>query len=532
MQTDNCRTVPLTSLSLSPLNPRKIFDAGKISELAQTLKTQGLLQPLTVRPVKAAGQLVKGMYEVIDGARRFKAAEAADLSEMLVHVVDVDDAQAAQMMIAANDQREDLSPLERADGYRQLRDGFGMSVDDIAAKVGKSTKTVKRSLQLLNLAPETRKALEDGRITSAVAQELALVPGPIQAKALKEVERPDKFNGSTMHAVDVAAYLAEDFMHELKSARFDTKDAKLVPHAGACTTCPSNSATQPELFADSDAKAPARCTNLHCWRDKENAWLKQQTASGKKMLTAAEAKKVFAYGNDQVDKYRGDYVEADAEEYDPSTGKSTPVRKMLGKEADAAIVFARAPSGALVELVAKDAIPKPDVKSGKKAMKVSKKSPEELKRERQLELDRRTVKRVVQLLAEHTITANGEDNWLKLLAANFARELHQESKRMLANWLNLKFETPSDAEKALLDHAYRLEGSELRGFLVALAFSSRLALSAYDMSRMEPVKAACKRYGLDYGDYSAAVAKEMKEEERTKATAKKEKKAAKKGAKA
>ena len=150
--------------------PRKNFDDQALSELADNISQVGVLQPLLVRPAKAAGR-----YTIIAGERRWRAARLAGLTEVPVIVKDMTPSQAAQAALIENLQREDLSPVEEARAFKRLKTAFNMTQENIAAAVGKSRSAIANSLRLLDLEPECLEALEKGSITAGHAKALLSV---------------------------------------------------------------------------------------------------------------------------------------------------------------------------------------------------------------------------------------------------------------------------------------------------------------------------------------------------------------------
>ena len=139
-------SIPLSSLHESPTNPRKHFNEASLAELAANVKEVGVLQPLLVRQFGANGD-----YEIIAGARRFRAARLAGIAEVPVHCKQLTDSQVLEIQLIENLQREDVHPLEEALGYRQLLTMAGYTVQDIAAKVAKDESYVYRRLKLTDL---------------------------------------------------------------------------------------------------------------------------------------------------------------------------------------------------------------------------------------------------------------------------------------------------------------------------------------------------------------------------------------------
>ncbi len=507
-----CMTVELNQLTVSELNPREheSHDPEAMAELTADVKANGLMQPLIVRLV-GPGKY----YEVVDGSRRLEAARKAGLKEVPVRLFELTDEDAAVRALVANDQNLALTPLERADGYKRLRDEYGFTPEQIAEKVSKSVTTVKRTLNLLNLTAESRESLAAGKVTLGVAKAIAMVSPSLQAKVMKHATTKDQYTGKAATEEEVGQVIRENFMRELKTARFSTSDAKLCSSAGACTVCPKRSGQQPELFADAAQKLPDTCLDLKCWNEKENAWLKGKVSAGSKLLTAAEAKKLYPHGNDHL-AYDAPFVEADSRaDYSDTPGNTW--RKKLGKEADSAIVFARAPSGALVEMLPRDVLPKG--KSSPAAAKAPprKKDAAEVAREKKHALNKAIALKVVTELAEHNNTSRGTDAWLKTVLEGVLPEFQNETKKQLAKWLGLSFDA---AEQALLEHGRSLEGAELRGFLMKVSQSARLQPWIHNTDPNGRLKDACKLNGIEYGELAAKVAREVKEAERAKATEK------------
>ena len=156
------RQMPIADLRVSSVQPRKRFDESAIAEMAASIAEKGVLQPLLVRPVA-------GAYEIVAGERRFRAAQIAGLTSVPVVVRDLSDRQALEIAIIENLQREDLDDLEEAEAFRQLL-GFGLTQEEVAKSVGKSRSAVANTLRLLTLPERAAAALLDKRITAGHAR--------------------------------------------------------------------------------------------------------------------------------------------------------------------------------------------------------------------------------------------------------------------------------------------------------------------------------------------------------------------------
>jgi ParB/RepB/Spo0J family partition protein len=180
-------TLPLGEIVESKLNPRRDFAKEPLDELAESIRKVGVLQPVLVRPLAKNGKAAK--YELVAGHRRLRAAEAAGLAEIPVTVRELTDEQVLAAMVIENLHRADLHPLEEAEGYRKLHKDFKHSVEDLAAKVGKSVAYVYARLKLCELTKEAKKAFLEDRITAGHAILLARLKPEDQERALDEDER-------------------------------------------------------------------------------------------------------------------------------------------------------------------------------------------------------------------------------------------------------------------------------------------------------------------------------------------------------
>ena len=175
-------TLPLRELEPDKDQPRKDFDEQALSELADSIARHGLLQPIAVRA--AAG----GAYKIIAGERRWRAARLAGLSEVPVVIKDVTDAEAMELALIENLQREDLDPVEEAMGYRQLMERCELTQEQTAQKIGKSRSAIANSLRLLNLPDDVLAFLKEGKLSTGHAKVLLGLPdAALQSQAAEAV---------------------------------------------------------------------------------------------------------------------------------------------------------------------------------------------------------------------------------------------------------------------------------------------------------------------------------------------------------
>lgn len=176
---ERVQRVALDSIRPSPLQPRKDFPEEALRELADSIREQGIVQPLIVR---AKGE----HYELIAGERRLRAAQMCGLTEAPVLVREADDAAALELALIENLQREDLNPIEEAQGYQQLIDQFQFRQEDVAAKVGKNRATVANALRLLKLPLELQAYLRNGQLTAGHAKAALALATPDEQRLVAE----------------------------------------------------------------------------------------------------------------------------------------------------------------------------------------------------------------------------------------------------------------------------------------------------------------------------------------------------------
>jgi len=166
--------LPLSKIHAGKYQPRSHFDTEPLEELAASIKKNGVMQPILVRPSKQPGK-----YELIAGERRWRAAKLAKLEEIPVLVRAIGDQQALEMALVENIQRQDLSPLEEAQGYERLIDEFKYTQEKLASTIGKSRSHVANTIRLLSLPAEVKKMIEKGKLTAGHARALLNAPDPL-----------------------------------------------------------------------------------------------------------------------------------------------------------------------------------------------------------------------------------------------------------------------------------------------------------------------------------------------------------------
>ena len=173
----NQRKVPIEFLKPNPRNPRRTFTETELGELADSIRQHGLIQPIVVRPVKGT----QDRFEIIAGERRWRASQAAGLHEVPIVPLDVSDSDALELAIIENVQREDLNPMEEAQGYHALANEFKRNQEEIAKIVGKSRSHVDNMMRLTKLPAEVQTYISQGQLSAGHARALIGVPDPLAA---------------------------------------------------------------------------------------------------------------------------------------------------------------------------------------------------------------------------------------------------------------------------------------------------------------------------------------------------------------
>ena len=288
--------VPLAALRAPKTNPRRYFDQARFDELKKSVQDHGVLVPLLVRPFD--GQ--RETFEVVAGSRRLKAAQEAKLTEVPVRIRPLTDVQVLEIQVIENLQREDVHPLDEAEGYRTLMERAKYDVQAIADKVGKSASYVYQRLKLTELVEPAKQAFLKDEITAGHAILIARLQAADQKEALAASADDDWIDGrrvkTTISVRGLGSWIEQHIHLDLQAAPFRKDDAALVPAAGPCTTCPKRTGFVPQLFPD--IKKKDTCTDRRCFHQKLDAFVVRRKEEVHKEAGAAlvELSGEFAYG--------------------------------------------------------------------------------------------------------------------------------------------------------------------------------------------------------------------------------------------
>ena len=174
-------SLPISQVEPGVKQPRKRFDEDSLADLADSIRIHGVIQPLTVR------RLSSGYYQIIAGERRWRAAKLAGLMEIPAVIIEADDRKVMELGLIENLQREDLNPMEEAEGFRALVANYGMTQEEAARRVGKSRSAVANAMRLLDLSPALQELVTDGQLSAGHARALLPLSPGLRAEAAKTV---------------------------------------------------------------------------------------------------------------------------------------------------------------------------------------------------------------------------------------------------------------------------------------------------------------------------------------------------------
>lgn len=176
------RTLPVSELEPNRSQPRRRFDPDALNDLAASIRQYGVIQPIAVRPLPGGG------YQIVAGERRWRAARLAALTEVPVVVLELSDAETLEIALVENLQREDLNPMEEAEGYKALSEQFNLTQEQVAEKVGRSRPAVANAMRLLALPEDVRTMVEQGSLSAGHARALLALDDPkAQSMLAKEI---------------------------------------------------------------------------------------------------------------------------------------------------------------------------------------------------------------------------------------------------------------------------------------------------------------------------------------------------------
>lgn len=277
--TEALERLSVHALVPSKTNPRAKLDKAGLEELTESVRAHGILQAILVRRIPKESRIDGIEYEIVAGHRRWRAALAAKLTLIPAQVRELSDEQVLELQLIENLQRQDIHPLDEANGYKRLV-GMGHSVEDIAARVSKSASYIYQRLKLAELIPDGQAAFRETRISAGHAVQIARLQAPDQVRVLdwclgagylphsdKARRQKARKEGEAQQTVrELAEFIEREIHLALDRAPFPVADALLVEKAGACTTCPKRTGFNKGLFPD--IRDEDTCTDPACYHEK------------------------------------------------------------------------------------------------------------------------------------------------------------------------------------------------------------------------------------------------------------------------
>lgn len=529
----------------SPFNHRRKFTG--LDELGASLLEKGVISPLTVRASVQADPDDEP-YELVVGERRWRAATKVKLATLPVIVRELSDREVIEIQLVENVQREDVHPMEEAEGYSVLIEKHGYDVDQLVSKTGKSRTAVYNRLKLLKLSPTARKAFLDDKFNASIAEMISRIPtSMLQDQATAEILKGRHEAAWNLNAIgnddsddvdpsggikatedevlplsfrEAQLLLQRRYMLRLELAPFDKANPRLVPDAGACTKCIYRTGNQPDLF--NDVTSADVCTNPPCFEDKKNAdWTQKSAAakaSGLRVLDAGESEKLF-----HADRlsYNAPFLDLKAEadwQFQPEKGKKKTWAQVVGKDAPQ-VVLARDEGGAAHELVDRAAAMELLKKAGKlpKEAQQNSKGNDEYRAaakraQAAADLRRKTAARAIDELMHEPIVDVESWRWLAVCVVRQASMEAQDATRKRRD-LEIGSRTNSlrqPAELALLAVLNEMGVvADIKGLIVELmAWES--AVTTHSTGYGNNLTTAAKTFGIDLKKIAASVAVDAK----------------------
>jgi ParB/RepB/Spo0J family partition protein len=515
---DTAITQSLTHLALGALAPsptavqakrRKRYDKAALAELADSIRQSGVIQPIVARSLDAEH------YEIVAGERRWLGAKAAGFPTIPTVVRSLTDTEVLTVQLVENLKREELHPLEEAEGYEELM-RQGLSIEALMHKVGKKASSrayVYARLKLCALSPASREAFYDGKLTAATALLIARIPGAkLQAEALAEITAP-RFGDEPLSARAAATHIRERYMLRLAEAPFDRKDAALVPAAGPCGACPKRSGNQPELFGD--VRGADVCTDPSCFAAKRAASMARRQAEAKAkgvpVIVGAAAKKLAPNGAHHVG---GGYIALDDTCYDDPKQRS--YRQILAKQTLSPTLLEDTKTGALVEIV-KSAEVAPLLKT-QGVLPAARTASPELKAQKLKQRKEEAYRTALLVAVRAKVTAPLGAVELAAVVRGYFEDLwHEHRKTLLRLWGFTEKDPKGTAQFALSKKLAGLSTAELTRCLIDCALVGELRSPAWNESRPVRLLALAGRYRINPQTIKRQMEVEFKEKTKEKA---------------
>ena len=498
------RNLAVSTLIESPTNPRKRFDETSLQELAASIKSQGLLEPLLVREREQE----KNSFEVVVGARRLRAAKLAGIGQVPARVVRLTDAQTIEAQVVENLQREDIHPLEEAMGFRSLLDlkDPKYTIGSIAARAGKSEAYVLGRIKLTELIASVAEAFLKDKIAVGHALLIAKLPDAQQQEALAACFRNQwTSEGNTPVLVPVrelAAWIESNILLQLASAPFDKQDETLLSKAGSCANCPKRTGFNKLLFVDIRKDS---CTAPQCFQAKTDAHIKNAVESKPQLIQISSSWSSSSREGAPLGRNR--YIELDIRKTANGKAASSPFQKVCNKTVEA-IVVDGGRRGQMVKIC-------PD--AGCRVHHPNQPSPEQIERERmekrkRIEQDKLAITVRHRMLAAilERVSAPLKKADLFVITESLIEYLPHNQALLLAKRHRIESKQESDSvQEQLTKQTSRWDEAGLCRFLLEASLLHAAYHAPHNKEEGDVLTATATRYRVDAAKLQKVVAAEF-----------------------
>jgi ParB family transcriptional regulator, chromosome partitioning protein len=508
------RDLPLDWLVVSPTNPRKTFHEDAMQELAASIRENGVLQPLLVRP------RTERSFEIVFGERRYRGAAMAEKETVPVCIREMTDAQVLEAQLVENLQRQDVHPLHEAQGFAALLrlEEPKYSIELIAAKCGKSAGYVTSRLRLTELAPAAVEAFTKDEIGLGHALLLAKLQAQQQEEALTACWQENYTGGSKPKRIllpvrHLREWIEHNILLELATAPFSKEDAMLVPEAGSCVECPKRTGHNTLLFEGIAAQHDS-CSDPACFAAKVDAHVKQTVAARPKLVQITTAYGKPAEGSPVVP--RNQYVEIRQEKPKNKYQQDAPEFKTCKYTAEA-IVADGADKGEIRKICANPDCPvhHPKKRQGRVQSDAAEKAAQE-KQRREEAIANTTGIRVLAAIAD-AVPVRLMKRDLLFVVERLAGLVEERRLEIVARQHGIKREKDSDSIAKLFSaYMRRAEESVLGSILVELT----ILLTTARQQTTQVLNEAAAHYKVDTDAIAAKVKQEFAAKEKVNAAKK------------
>lgn len=539
--------LPLSALVTSLTNPRTHFDPAALQSLADSIASDGLGQAILVRPLPGSRlqetftDRRKGeprpTHEIVAGERRFRACGLAGVRTVPVLIRDLTDEQVLRMQLIENVQRENLHPLEEAQGYRRILDlpsqaqkTMAVRVDELATGVKKSTRYIYQTLQLLQLCDFAKKVFLEGNLRRSIAVQIATIGNePGQIEATRRIAGLARAGTSTEVISDPLSHRqAENYIHNtfrlvLSKAPFNIKIA--LAGAEACSSCPKMSGNVSDLFEEG-AKGPDTCLDPSCYGKKnmahQAAIAEAAKAKGQKVIAGAAAKKILPYSHMQ-DDLQGGWIAMSERQYGPGMDGKT-LQQLLGKDHPLPTLIENPHAPGFIEALPADVVKRLFKERGiGNARDVGMSSH---KADQRKELQKEKAEKAYRWALAEALLAQAdklddvavfEDLILPMMIQIYCRLDNEATKRVhkLMGW---DFASLGSRERAKMEeHFTALSSPQLNKFIIAACISGELHVAQYYKPGNASLDAMSEILSVDAKALKAKLAADEKAAEKEKA---------------